>query len=134
MAQQENRCKPHGFVVSCPESQPLEGAIMTRISKDFDGQTVICTFDVTPGSAQDVIDALTEAYAEVISRQPGYVSGAIHLNDAQTRIATYSQWRDRRDYQAMLRTPEMRDRNRAIHAMCRHFEPVMYDVVDTWQR
>ena len=74
---------------------------MTRISKDFDGQTVICTFDVTPGSAQDVVDALTEAYDRVISRQPGYVSGAIHLNDAQTRIATYSQWRDRRDYQAM---------------------------------
>ena len=107
---------------------------MTRISKDFDGQTVICTFDVTPGSAQDVVDALTSAYAEVISRQPGYISGAVHLNDAQTRLATYSQWRDRRDYQAMLRSPEMRERNRAIHSMCRHFEPVMYEVIDTWQR
>ena len=107
---------------------------MTRISKDFDGQTVICTFDVTPGSAQDVVDALTEAYDRVISRQPGYVSGAIHLNDAQTRIATYSQWRDRRDYQAMLLSPEMRERNRAIHSMCRHIEPVMYEVIDTWQR
>ena len=107
---------------------------MTSISKDFQGQTVICTFDVTPGSAHDVLDALTSAYAEVISRQPGYVSGAIHLNDAQTRVATYSQWRDRRDYQAMLRSPEMRERNRVIHAMCRHFEPVMYEVVDTWNR
>lgn len=105
---------------------------MTRIDHDFDGQTVICTFDVTPGSAHDVLDALTAAYAEVISRQPGYISGAVHLNDAQTRIATYSQWRDRRDYQAMLRTPEMRERNRAIHGMCRHFEPVMYEVVGTW--
>lgn len=106
---------------------------MTRIDKDFDGQTVICTFDVTPGSAHDVLDALTAAYDQVISRQPGYVSGAVHLNDAQTRIASYSQWRDRRDYQAMLRSPEMRDRNRAIHAMCRHFEPVMYEVVGTWE-
>ncbi len=105
---------------------------MTSISKEFQGQTVICTFDVTPGSAHDVLDALTAAYAEVISRQPGYVSGAIHLNDAQTRVATYSQWRDRRDYQAMLRSPEMRERNRAINAMCRHFEPVMYEVVDCW--
>ncbi|ABL69410.1 antibiotic biosynthesis monooxygenase family protein [Paracoccus denitrificans] len=105
---------------------------MTRIAKDFDGQTVICTFDVTPGSAHDVLDALTTAYDEVISRQPGYVSGAVHLNDAQTRICTYSQWRDRRDYQAMLRSPEMRERNRAINAMCRHFEPVMYEVVDCW--
>ena len=101
---------------------------MPRISKDFDGQTVICTFDVTPGSAQDVVDALTEAYEQVISRQPGYVSGAIHLNDAQTRIATYSQWQKRGDYQAMLRTPEMRTRNREINQLCRSFEPVMYEV------
>lgn len=101
---------------------------MTRIADGFDGQTVICTFDVTPGSAHDVLDALTAAYAEVISRQPGYVSGAVHLNDAQTRIATYSQWQARGDYQAMLRTAEMRERNRAINALCRSFEPVMYEV------
>ena len=101
---------------------------MPDISRDFDGQTVICTFDVTPGSAQDVLDLLTDAWDKVIRRQPGFVSGAIHLNDAQTRIATYSQWRDRKDYQAMLRIDEMRRRNREIHGMCKHFEPVMYEV------
>ncbi|MDF3854297.1 antibiotic biosynthesis monooxygenase [Paracoccus sp. P2] len=106
---------------------------MTHIDKEFSGQTVICTFEVTPGTAHDVLDALNDAYDQVIRHQPGYVSGAIHLNDAQTRICTYSQWRDRRDYQAMLRHPEMRQRNRAIHGMCRHFEPVMYEVVDTWK-
>ena len=105
---------------------------MTRIDTGFTGQTVICTFDVTPGTAQDVLEALQDAYASVISRQPGYVSGAVHLNDAQTRIATYSQWQDRGDYQAMLRSPEMRDRNRMIHGMCRSFEPVMYEVVSTY--
>ncbi len=94
---------------------------------------MICTFEVTPGTAHDVLDALNAAYDEVISRQPGYVSAALHLNDAQTRIASYSQWRDRSDYQAMLRSSEMRERNRVINAMCRHFEPVMYDVVETWQ-
>lgn len=105
---------------------------MTQIDKGFDGQTVICTFEVTPGTAHDVLDALEEAYGKVISRQPGYISGAVHLNDAQTRIATYSQWRERGDYQAMLRQPQMRERNRAIHAMCRSFEPVMYEVISTY--
>ncbi|KGJ09028.1 antibiotic biosynthesis monooxygenase family protein [Paracoccus sphaerophysae] len=105
---------------------------MPDISPDFTGQTIICTFDVTPGTAHDVLDALDEAYAQVISRQPGFVSGAVHLNDAQTRIATYSQWRQRSDYQAMLRTPEMRERNRAIHTMCRSFEPVMYEVASVY--
>lgn len=106
---------------------------MTRIAKDFDGQTVICTFEVTPGSAQDVLDALSDAYAQVISRQPGYISGAIHLNDAQTRIATYSQWQARGDYQAMLRTAEMRARNRVINQLCRSFEPVMYEVLSVFE-
>lgn len=101
---------------------------MPQIRADAPVQTVICTFDVTPGTAQDVLDALNDAYVSVISRQPGFVAGAVHLNDAQTRIATYSQWQARTDYQAMLRTPEMRVRNRAIHAMCRSFEPVMYEV------
>ena len=101
---------------------------MPDIRRDFDGQTVITTFEVTPGTAHDVLDLLTEAWAQVISRQPGCLGGAIHLNDAQTRIATYSQWQARTDYQAMLRTPEMRERNRAINALCRGFEPVMYEV------
>ena len=101
---------------------------MPEIRADFDGQTVICTFDVTPGSAQDVVDLLEDAWNNVISQQPGFIAGAVHLNDAQTRVATYSQWRDRKDYQAMLRTSEMRERNRAIHGMCKSFEPVMYEV------
>ena len=101
---------------------------MPDINADFDGQTVICTFEVTPGSAHDVLDLLTDAWDQVIRRQPGFISGAIHLNDAQTRIATYSQWETRGDYQAMLRTQEMRERNRVIHGLCRSFEPVMYEV------
>ncbi|MDP5308022.1 antibiotic biosynthesis monooxygenase family protein [Paracoccus spongiarum] len=101
---------------------------MPDIRPDFDGQTVICTFEVTPGSAHDVLDLLSDAWDQVIRNQPGFIAGAIHLNDAQTRIATYSQWRDRKDYQAMLRSDEMRRRNRDIHAMCKSFEPVMYEV------
>lgn len=107
---------------------------MPDIRSDFSGQTVICTFDTTPGSAHDVLEMLESAWDQVISRQPGFISGAIHLNDAQTRIATYSQWRDREDYKAMLRTPEMRDRNRAIHALCKSFEPVMYEVAAVFDR
>lgn len=105
---------------------------MTTINSGFSGQTIICTFDVTPGSAHDVLEALQEAYRDVISKSAGYLSGALHLNDAQTRIATYSQWVARSDYQAMLRSDEMRVRNREINAMCRSFEPVMYEVMSVF--
>ncbi|MBC7131569.1 MAG: antibiotic biosynthesis monooxygenase [Roseovarius sp.] len=102
---------------------------MPHISQDTSHQTVLTTFEVTPGTCQDVLDLLTDAYREVISRQPGFIAAGLHVNDAQTRVANYSQWRARGDFQAMLRSPEMRRRNREINALCKSFEPVMYDVV-----
>lgn len=105
---------------------------MPTIAKDARLQTVITTFEMTPGTCQDLIDELSAAYAEFISHQPGFISAALHVNDAQTRIANYSQWQRREDFQAMLRTDEMRARNRRINALCRSFEPVMYEVVTTF--
>ncbi|GAB4387952.1 antibiotic biosynthesis monooxygenase family protein [Albidovulum sp.] len=105
---------------------------MPTIAKEFDGQTVITTFEMTPATAQDLMDELTDAYASFIRHQPGFIAAGLHINDAQTRIANYSQWRDRKDFQAMLRTPEMRERNRRIAALCSRFEPVMYEVIATF--
>lgn len=101
---------------------------MPRISQDNDFQTVITTFEMTPGTCQDLLEALTDAYESFISKQPGFIAAGLHVNDAQTRIANYSQWRRREDFQAMLRSDEMRRRNRDISELCKSFEPVMYDV------
>ncbi|MDQ7071897.1 MAG: antibiotic biosynthesis monooxygenase family protein [Rhodobacterales bacterium] len=104
---------------------------MLTITTTKDYQTVITTFEMTPGTCEDLLDALRDAYDSFISNQPGFISAALHVNDAQTRIANYSQWRRREDFQAMLRTDEMRVRNRKINEMCKSFEPVMYEVVQT---
>jgi quinol monooxygenase YgiN len=105
---------------------------MPSIAVDHQLQTVITTFEVMPGVCHDVLDLLSETYAEVVSRQPGFIGAALHVNDAQTRIANYSQWRHREDFLAMLRSDEMRARNRAISALCKSFEPVMYDVTEAF--
>ncbi|MFN3936341.1 MAG: antibiotic biosynthesis monooxygenase family protein [Gemmobacter sp.] len=101
---------------------------MPIISSDFRGQTVITTFEMTPGTCADLMDELTAAYRDFIRHQPGFIAAGLHVNDAQTRIANYSQWERREDFQAMLRTPEMRERNRRFAALCSRFEPVMYEV------
>lgn len=101
---------------------------MTEITEDFRGQTVITTFETTPGTCADLLDELTLAYAQFIRLQPGFIAAGLHVNDAQTRIANYSKWQRREDFMAMLRTPEMRARNRKIATLCSRFEPVMYDV------
>ena len=105
---------------------------MPKISSEFSGQTVITTFEMTPGTAQDLMDELRDAYDKFISHQPGFIGAGLHMNDAQTRIANYSQWQRREDFQAMLRTEEMRARNRRFSALCKSFEPVMYDVVESF--
>ncbi len=105
---------------------------MPKISKETGCQTVITTFEMTPGTCQDLMDELTDAYDSFISKQPGFIAAGLHVNDAQTRIANYSQWVRREDFQAMLRSDEMRQRNRRFAALCTRFEPVMYDVVATF--
>ncbi len=101
---------------------------MPHIKQDPGIQTVITTFEMSPGTAADLMDELRNAYDQFISHQPGFIAAALHMNDAQTRIANYSQWRKREDFLAMLRSDEMRKRNRVIASLCRGFEPVMYDV------
>lgn len=105
---------------------------MPKITSDADLQTVITTFEMTPGTCQDLLDLLNDAYETFIRHQPGFISAGLHVNDAQTRIANYSQWRRREDYQAMLRSTEMRTRNREITKLCRSFEPVMYEVAQVY--
>ena len=101
---------------------------MTQIDPAFSGQTVITTFEMTPGTCADLLDELRSALDDFIRHQPGFISASLHVNDAQTRIANYSQWQRRDDFQAMLRTPEMRKRTRRFAELCRGFEPVMYEV------
>jgi heme-degrading monooxygenase HmoA len=108
------------------------GAKMPSINTEFEGQTVITTFEMTPGTAADLMEALQQAYAEFIRFQPGFLGAGLHMNDAQTRIANYSKWQRREDFQAMLRTAEMRERNRVISGLCSRFEPVMYEVVEAF--
>ena len=101
---------------------------MPTIAVDTTLQTVITTFEITPGTCDDLLEALSDAYAGFVRNQPGFVAVGIHVNDARTRVCSYSQWQRREDFHAMLRAPEMRRRNRVIHDLCKGFEPVMYEV------
>jgi hypothetical protein len=71
-------------------------ADMPQIVKDFQGQTVITTFETTPATAFDLVEALEAAYRDCISHQPGFIAAGLHMNDARTRICNYSQWKSAR--------------------------------------
>jgi len=105
---------------------------MPAITHNASIQTVITTFETSPAQCDDLLAALQSAYAEFISRQEGFLGAGLHVNDARTRIANYSQWQRREDFQAMLRSDEMQERNRTFSTLCRTFEPVLYDVAATY--
>jgi quinol monooxygenase YgiN len=105
---------------------------MLEIKSNISHQTIITTFECSPGTCSDLLDLLKAAYAEFISKQPGFIGAGLHVNDAETRVANYSQWEDREDFKAMLRSDEMRRRNREIAKMCSRFEPVMYEIAATY--
>ncbi|WP_418593194.1 antibiotic biosynthesis monooxygenase family protein [Ponticoccus sp. (in: a-proteobacteria)] len=105
---------------------------MPQISAQSSHQTVLTTFETSPGNCQDLLEALQEAYSGFISQQPGFIAAGLHVNDAQTRIANYSQWERREDFLAMLRSDRMRETNRRLNTLCRSFEPVLYEVAATF--
>jgi heme-degrading monooxygenase HmoA len=77
---------------------------MPQINEDASLQTVLTTFETSPATCADLMAELRAAYSEFISKQPGFVGAALHVNDAQTRVANYSQWRNRDDFKNMLKT------------------------------
>jgi len=102
---------------------------MPTIIRDPSIQTVITTFEVTPGTCEDLLEELRLACNDFVSKQPGFIGAAMHVNDAQTRIANYTQWKSRDAFQKMLRSEKMRAYNRKFNDLCKTFEPVMYEVV-----
>jgi hypothetical protein len=64
---------------------------MPEIVKDFQGQTVITTFETTPAMAFDLVEALEAAYRDCIRLQPGFIAaGAAHerRSDADLQLLT----------------------------------------------
>ena len=105
---------------------------MLTINPSKQIQTVILTYDVTPGSFEKLLSTLTGAYRTLLSKQPGFIAAAIHVNDAKTRIASYSQWESRDAFQAMQRLEEVQAINHALSDLSKGFLPVMYEVAEVF--
>ena len=60
---------------------------MPQIKANAALQTVITTFEMTPGTCHDLLEALTDAYADFISKQPGFVAAGLHVNEDDHPLA-----------------------------------------------
>lgn len=103
---------------------------MTETASGPEPVTLINVFTVEPEDQQRVVDLLTRATLDVMSRQPGYLSARVHRSLDGTRAAVYAQWRSREDFEALAADPDAAAHMRRVRALA-SFEPVLYEVVLT---
>lgn len=105
---------------------------MTPTPASPEAVTLINVFTVEPEQQQALVDLLTQATEEVMSKQPGYLSARIHRSLDGTRVANYAQWRSRADVEALAESVEAAAHMRRARALA-SFEPVLYEVAFTHQ-
>jgi quinol monooxygenase YgiN len=105
-----------------------------KLTNDGQIQTVIITYDVSLGTFDELLGILNGAYTAFITQQQGFVGAAIHVNDAKTRIASYSQWETREDFMGVLRSEHMQQVNKQLADLSKGFEPVLYEVNEMYSK
>ncbi|HTD00367.1 MAG TPA: antibiotic biosynthesis monooxygenase family protein [Bradyrhizobium sp.] len=90
--------------------------------------TLINVFTVDPSNQQRLIDLLTRATDEFVSRAPGFISSALHRSLDGTKVTMVAQWNSAEDYEAMRRDPGPLPHLKEALTIAT-FEPGMYEIV-----
>jgi len=88
----------------------------------------INVFTVDPASQQRLIDLLTHATDEFVSRAPGFLTSTLHRSLDGSKVTMHAEWRSLEDYQAMREDPGSRDLFREALTFAT-FDPGTYEVV-----
>jgi quinol monooxygenase YgiN len=102
---------------------------MARVEIDADSEvfTLINLFNVEPKNQQELITTLKGGAETLLSKQPGYLSAAIHRSQDGKHAVVYSQWRSAEDFQAVRTNPAVQQYFARVRDIAT-FEPIGYDV------
>jgi heme-degrading monooxygenase HmoA len=89
---------------------------------------LINVFVVEPVNQKNLLDLLTRATDEFVSRAPGFISSVLHRSLDGTKVTMYARWRSVEDYEAMRGDPGPRPFLEEALTIAR-FEPGMYEIV-----
>jgi quinol monooxygenase YgiN len=89
--------------------------------------SLINVFTVDPANQQRLLDLLSHATDEFVSRAPGFVSSILHRSLDGTKVAMYAQWRSVEDYESMRRDPRPLPFLEEALTIAK-FEPGMYEI------
>lgn len=105
---------------------------MISIQKARDLVTMINVFTVKPENQQALLDMFARETEGFIKALPGFISASFHASEDGTRIVNYAQWRCRKDYEAMLKTPEFRKKVQANMELLEKYDDNLYRVESTF--
>jgi heme-degrading monooxygenase HmoA len=90
--------------------------------------TLINVYEVEPERQAELTRLLSEATEKVMRRQQGFVSVNIHSSFDGTRVANYSQWASKEDFDRMLKSPEAQGQMKQFAAVAKSVSPALYRV------
>lgn len=103
---------------------------MSTIRSDRDVFTLINVFSVAPEDQQKLIDLLTEATSQTMTKLPGFVSANIHRSFDGRKVVNYAQWESQAHFEAMRQNPQAIPHMQAAGALA-SVEPIICEVVES---
>jgi quinol monooxygenase YgiN len=107
----------------------MKGRAMNKleITASNNVTTLINVFDVEPKHQEELIKILKGGTETLLSKQPGYVSAAIHQSRDGKHAVVYSQWRSQQALQAVRAHPALQQYFARVREIAT-FEPISYEV------
>ena len=87
-------------------ASPSWGEELEFYSINIKVQRVITTYELTLGIYLNLLAQLHYAFESLIQKQDGFISVVVNTNDAQTRIANYTQWENQDKFLVILRSTQ----------------------------
>jgi heme-degrading monooxygenase HmoA len=102
---------------------------MSSIRSDREFFTLINVFSVAPEDQQKLIDLLTEATSQTMTKLPGFVSANIHRSFDGRKVVNYARWESQAHFEAMRQNPEAIPHMQAAGALA-SAGPIVCEVVE----
>ncbi len=107
-----------------------KGNNIITIAKGNNVITLINVFTVARENQDMLVNLLVEATEKTMSKVQGFVSANIHKSVDGVRVVNYAQWKNREDFEAMLKNPRAQEHMKPITEIAT-FDAHLYEVIDS---
>jgi quinol monooxygenase YgiN len=101
---------------------------MTKLIPNNGQLTLINTYEVKPGRAEELIEFLSRATQETLRYVPGFISANLHLSFDRTKIVNYAQWVDAEATAAARQGPKVAELMRQQLQIADSFSPLPFNL------